>query len=56
MDCLLKKVQSVSEAIKKVFGDLVYFVADFEGGNKNKRGIFTRFLLQLFIVEATQYF
>ena len=34
----------------------MYSVADFEGGNKNKRGIFTTFLLQRFIVEANQYF
>ena len=34
----------------------MYSVADFEGGNKNKRGIFTTSLLQRFIVEASQYF
>ena len=34
----------------------MYFVADFEGGNKNKGGIFTTFLLQRFIVEANQHF
>lgn len=31
------------EAIKKVFGDLMYFIAAFEGDTKDKSGIFIIF-------------
>ena len=34
----------------------VWGFSDCEGDNKSKRGIFTTFLSQRFIVEATQYF